>query len=110
MGCLADPGGCLERACRAALQHRGPGGSPRVQARLIRTMLNFDETRFLRIQSGAVAQLEPIHAIVAKYLPHKENLFFLGTGGAQILMRPAADLLQRRSGLPAYCEIAAELV
>jgi len=30
------------------------------------------------------------------------NLFFLGTGGAAILMQPAAQLLQRRSAFPTY--------
>jgi fructoselysine-6-phosphate deglycase len=39
-----------------------------------------------------------------------KNIFFLGTGGAAILMQPASLLLQRRSTFPAYMEIAAEFV
>jgi len=74
-------------------------------------MLNFDEARFLRIQSGAVALAAPIHAAIGAALAQGgANIFFLGTGGAAILMQPAALMLQRRSGFPAFIEIAAELV
>jgi len=76
----------------------------------IRPMLNFDAARFLRIQAGAIAQIEKIEAIVRSYLPNAENLFFLGTGGAAILMEPAVQLLQRRSRFPVFREFAAELV
>ena len=74
-------------------------------------MLNFDESRFLRIASGALALAEPVHeAISACLAKGAKNIFFLGTGGAAILMQPAALLLQRRSDFPAFMEIAAELV
>ncbi|MEI9406606.1 SIS domain-containing protein [Mesorhizobium argentiipisi] len=73
-------------------------------------MLNFDEARFVRIQSGAVALRERIEAVVAQCLAAgAQNIFFLGTGGAAILMHPAAQLLQRRSGFPALVDITAEL-
>ncbi|MBZ9849320.1 SIS domain-containing protein [Mesorhizobium sp. CA14] len=73
-------------------------------------MLNFDEARFMRIQSGAVALRERIEAVVAQCLAAgAQNIFFLGTGGAAILMHPAAQLLQRRSGFPAFLDITAEL-
>lgn len=73
-------------------------------------MLNFDEARFVRIQSGAVALRERIDAVMAQCLAAgAQNIFFLGTGGAAILMHPAAQLLQRRSGLPAFVDITAEL-
>jgi fructoselysine-6-phosphate deglycase len=74
-------------------------------------MLNFDIGRFLRIEAGALHLASAIDAAVEKAL-HKgaRNVFFLGTGGAAILMQPAALLLQRRSGFPAFIEIAAELV
>ncbi|MBZ9817781.1 SIS domain-containing protein [Mesorhizobium sp. CA7] len=73
-------------------------------------MLNFDEARFIRIQSGAVALRERIEAVVAQCLAAgAQNIFFLGTGGAAILMHPAAQLLQRRSGFPAFVDITAEL-
>jgi fructoselysine-6-phosphate deglycase len=74
-------------------------------------MLNFDIDRFLRIQAGALALEPAIHAAVGDLLARgARNVFFLGTGGAAILMQPAALLLQRRSGFPAFMEIAAELV
>ncbi|TIQ95170.1 SIS domain-containing protein [Mesorhizobium sp.] len=73
-------------------------------------MLNLDEARFVRIQSGAVALRERIETAVAQCLAGgAQNIFFLGTGGAAILMHPAAQLLQRRSGFPAFVDITAEL-
>ncbi|WP_373503701.1 SIS domain-containing protein [Aestuariivirga sp.] len=74
-------------------------------------MLNFDEDRFLRIEAGALSLAPAIHAAIGTCLGNgAKNIFFLGTGGAAILMQPAALLLQRRSGFPAFMEIAAELV
>ena len=74
-------------------------------------MLNFDAQRFLKIETGAVALAPGIHAAIGACLAAGAgNIFFLGTGGAAILMQPAALLLQRRSAFPAYMEIAAEFV
>lgn len=74
-------------------------------------MLNFDQDRFLRIEGGAVSLAPAIHACIGALLQKgAKNLFFLGTGGAAILMQPAALLLQRRSSFPTYMEIAAEFV
>lgn len=74
-------------------------------------MTTFDAGRFLRIETGAVALAPAIHDVIGGCLARgARNIFFLGTGGAAILMQPAAQLLQRRSGFPAYMEIAAELV
>ncbi|PST18812.1 SIS domain-containing protein [Mesorhizobium plurifarium] len=73
-------------------------------------MLNFDEQRFLRIQSGAVALRQRLDAVIASCLEKgAENIFFLGTGGAAILMQPALQLLQRRSRFPAFMDLPAEL-
>ncbi len=74
-------------------------------------MMTFDAERFLRIETGAVALAPAIHDVIGGCLAGgARNIFFLGTGGAAILMQPAAQLLQRRSGFPAFMEIAAELV
>jgi fructoselysine-6-phosphate deglycase len=74
-------------------------------------MLNFDIDRFLRIESGAIALAPAIHDAIGKCLQNgAKNIFFLGTGGAAILMQPASLLLQRGSTFPAYMEIAAEFV
>src|SRR5215213_6460799 len=74
-------------------------------------MLNFDSDRFLRIQTGALEQVDPIVATVEKLLDGgARNVVFLGTGGAGILMGPAHRLLQTRSTFPAYLENPAELL
>ena len=74
-------------------------------------MTLFDEARYLAIQSGALAQGPAIHAAIGACLARgAKNLFFLGTGGAAILMQPAGLMLQRRTGFPVYLEISAELV
>jgi fructoselysine-6-phosphate deglycase len=74
-------------------------------------MLNFDEPRFLRIQSGAGALRERLDAVIGKCLEAgAENIHFMGTGGAAILMQPAAQLLQRRSRFPVFTDLPAELV
>src|SRR5476649_1620416 len=82
-----------------------------LQRREADIMLNFDEPRFLRIQSGAVGLARPIDEVIGRLLAAgKENLFFLGTGGAAILMQPAAQLLQRESTFPTFWDLPAELV
>ncbi|KQW55676.1 SIS domain-containing protein [Ensifer sp. Root127] len=74
-------------------------------------MLNFDEQRFLRIQSGAIALQSRLETVIVSCLSAgAENIFFLGTGGAAILMQPAVQLLQRRSRFPTFIDMPAELV
>jgi fructoselysine-6-phosphate deglycase len=74
------------------------------------SLFDFDEGRFLEIQSGAVNLASEIHAKLGACLSDgARNIFFLGTGGAAILMLPAAQLLQRRSSMPTFVEISAEL-
>ena len=74
-------------------------------------MLDFDEARFLRIQSGATALANGIDATIGTLLDQgATNIFFLGTGGAAILMQPAAQLLQAKSTFPAFAPLAAEIV
>jgi fructoselysine-6-phosphate deglycase len=74
-------------------------------------MLNFDPNRYLRIQSGAVALAGGLHEAISQRLGGgARNLFFVGSGGAGILMLPAAQLLASRSTLPVYVANPAELV
>ncbi|GAB2617853.1 sugar isomerase [Paractinoplanes abujensis] len=74
-------------------------------------MLNFDEDRFVAIQAAAVALAEPIDTLIGRLLDEgARNLFFLGAGGAGVLMQPAAQLLQRESDFPTFLENAAELL
>lgn len=74
-------------------------------------MLNFDEARFLRIQAGAVERAADLAGTVDKCLADgAQNLFFLGSGGAGILMQPAAQLLAAQSQFPAHLALPAELI
>jgi|tagenome__1003787_1003787.scaffolds.fasta_scaffold20756808_1 fructoselysine-6-phosphate deglycase len=74
-------------------------------------MLNFDEQRFLAIQSGAVAHAGALRRTIGACLDAgAQNLFFLGCGGAGILMQPAAQLLQNASTFPVFLSLPAELV
>jgi fructoselysine-6-phosphate deglycase len=74
-------------------------------------MLNFDEAKFLENQRGAVECAEQLHAVIGDLVSRgSDNLFFVASGGAAILMWPAALLLANRSTFPARCEHAAELV
>ena len=66
---------------------------------------------FLRIQSGAVGLAKRFDEVIGACLTAgAENVFFLGTGGAAILMQPAYQLLQRRSRFPAFIDLTAEVV
>lgn len=74
-------------------------------------MLNFDEDRFRAIQGGAVALAGPLRETIAGLIGEgARNLFFLGAGGAGVLMLPAAQLLGRRSEFPVKLVHAAEIV
>ncbi|MGE3876265.1 MAG: SIS domain-containing protein [Parvibaculaceae bacterium] len=74
-------------------------------------MFNFDADRFVKIQAGAVALAGEIDAAMARYVAKGiDSVFFLGTGGAAILMHPAASLLAQRSRLAVFTERSAELV
>ena len=74
-------------------------------------MLNFDEARFLAIQSGAVALAPRLDAAIGNALAAgAPNIHFLGTGGAAILMKPAVQFLRRRSAFPVFDDFTAELL
>jgi fructoselysine-6-phosphate deglycase len=72
-------------------------------------MLNFDETRFLNIQSGAVGLADAIDDVVGEALAAgASNIHFVGAGGVAILLQPAAQLLRRRSSFPVFSDPVAE--
>ena len=74
-------------------------------------MLNFDADRFRSIEGGAIALADPLRRTVAELLDGgAQNLFFLGAGGAGVLMLPAAQLLGRKSAFPVKLVHAAEIV
>ncbi len=74
-------------------------------------MFNFDEPRFVSIQSNAVEAGLAAHELVAGLVRDgARNLYFLGAGGAGVLMQPAAQLVQRLSTFPAQVVHAAEIL
>lgn len=74
-------------------------------------MLNFDESRFVGIQAGAIDLADGLRAAAEKCLAGgARNIFFLGSGGAGILMQPAAQLLQTQSGFPVFVHAPAEIM
>jgi fructoselysine-6-phosphate deglycase len=74
-------------------------------------VLNFDEERFVRIQSGAVNLAVGLDEAVSSALADgARNIVFAGVGGAGILMQPAAELLKERSTFPTYLGWPGEIV
>jgi fructoselysine-6-phosphate deglycase len=74
-------------------------------------MFNFDEKRFVTIQSGAVAMAAEIDEVIAGCVARgARNIFFLGTGGAGILMLPAVRLVEGHTSFPVFCPAPAELI
>jgi fructoselysine-6-phosphate deglycase len=75
------------------------------------TMLNFDEARFIKIQSGAVSIAGEIRPLLRKRLEEGvERLYFMGTGGVQLLTLPAIELAQRLSTFPVGAHYPAQVV
>lgn len=74
-------------------------------------MQKLDGDRFLGVMSGALALAPALDdGVAAQVKKGIRNVFFLGAGGAAILMLPAARLMERRSSLPVFTDISAELV
>lgn len=74
-------------------------------------MLNFDKDRFVRIQSGAVSIADDVRALMGKLVSEGiERLFFMGTGGVQLLTLPAIDVAQRLSTFPVSAAFPAQVV
>jgi fructoselysine-6-phosphate deglycase len=74
-------------------------------------MLNFDKDRFVRIQSGAVSIAGDVRLIMRTLLSGGvERLYFMGTGGVQLLTLPAIELAQRLSTFPVSGHYPAQVV
>ena len=74
-------------------------------------MFNFDEPRFVAIQSQAVEAGLGLRSTVTNLVRSgATNIYFLGAGGAGVLMQPAAQLVQRLSRFPAQVVHAAEII
>jgi len=74
-------------------------------------MLNFDADRFVGIQAGALALSGSLSDCMGRCVADGlETVYFMGSGGAGILMLPAAQLLQQRSELTTYAVSPAQVV
>ena len=74
-------------------------------------MFNFDSDRFLRIESGAYDAAAKLGKLVQELVDNgADSLFFMGSGGAGILMQPAAEFMARESVMPCYNVLCAEIV
>lgn len=74
-------------------------------------MFNFDVNRFLGIQSGALALQDEFNLAVDEAIEKgMKNVFFVGTGGAAILMYAAEYILKNFSTIPVFTEISSELM
>jgi len=74
-------------------------------------MLNFDPDRFVKIQSGAIAIAGEARSIMRKLLSGGiERVFFMGTGGVQLLTLPAIELAQSRTTFPVSAQFPAQVV
>ena len=74
-------------------------------------MLNFDKDRFLRIQSGAIALSVTIRPLMRDLLDRGiQRLYFMGTGGVQLLTLPAIDVIRRHSAFPVEALYPAQVV
>jgi fructoselysine-6-phosphate deglycase len=94
-----------------AVPRRLPGRQERGPTRDEDDMLNFDRDRFVGIQSGAAGIAAETRALVGRLLAEGvERLFFMGTGGVQLLTLPAVDLAQRRTTFPVSAQFPAQVV
>ena len=74
-------------------------------------MLNFDKDRFVRIQSGAIGIAAEARPLMRRLLDEGiERLFFMGTGGVQLLTLPAIDVAHRHSTFPVAAAFPAQVV
>ena len=74
-------------------------------------MLNFDPDRFVKIQSGAISIAGEVRSLMRKLLSDGvERLYFMGTGGVQLLTLPAIELVQRHSTFPVSAQYPAQVV
>src|SRR3954462_14924869 len=103
--------GCPRRSARPRLcpSHARPLHRRHHEDR--HSMLNFDKTRFVTIQSGAVSIAGEARSLMRSLLAGGvERVFFMGTGGVQLLTLPAIELAQRRSICPVSADFPAQVV
>lgn len=74
-------------------------------------MLNFDKDRFVAIQGGALGIANEMRSLMRELLSSGiERVFFMGTGGVQLLTLPAIELAGRYSTFPISAQYPAQVV
>jgi len=74
-------------------------------------MLNFDEKRFVSIQTGAVAIADEVKPLLRRLLNGGlERIFFMGTGGVQFLTQPAIEFAKSATLFPVSSAFPAQVV
>ncbi|YBV95501.1 SIS domain-containing protein [Phyllobacteriaceae bacterium JZ32] len=74
-------------------------------------MLNFDKERFVKIQSGAVSIADKMRPLMRRLLDEGlERVFFMGTGGVQLLTLPAIEFAASASVFPISAAFPAQVV
>ncbi|WP_231510766.1 SIS domain-containing protein [Bacillus sp. UNC438CL73TsuS30] len=74
-------------------------------------LLNFSREKYLKVTGGAVGLREEIEKVVDKvYEKGFKNIFLIGSGGAVATFYPFEFMINSTSTIPAYAEIAAEVV
>lgn len=74
-------------------------------------MLNFDRDRFVKIQRGATAVSQAARPLMKEFLDQGvERIFFMGTGGVQLLTQPAIDIAHAHSTFPVNACYPAQVI
>lgn len=74
-------------------------------------LLNFDRERYLKIEGGAVGLRAEIEKVIdSLYKKGIESLFFIGSGGAELLMHAAEYVLKTHSTLPVFSDKGTEFM
>ena len=74
-------------------------------------MLNFSKEKYLKVTGGAIGLREEIEKVADKVFEKGfKNIFLIGSGGAVATFYPFEYMINSTSTIPAYAEIAAELV
>ncbi|MFD1399709.1 SIS domain-containing protein [Lacticaseibacillus suilingensis] len=73
-------------------------------------MLNFDQDRFLKTETGAVKTNAEIQSVLDRELDSVDNIYFIGSGGVGILFDSTVEFARSRSAFPFHRVIAAEFM
>jgi fructoselysine-6-phosphate deglycase len=75
-------------------------------------MLDFNKSRFLKTEQGAVKLITPLSNLIDELFKEGKisNVFFIGTGGVGILFDSTIDFLKKNSRFPVFREVSSEFM